>query len=156
MTWFSMSFQASVVIRLWIVEKVLRIPSNQIYQIVHLEPGPPTRVTLQSASGAPLVITVPTKGRVATLAEVTEALNAPFEPRVHFAKTVLDGWACILPARIRNEDLGDYIEDINRRIADGQGWRAYIRVVIAILDTGMNTYAYVVSLLKGRRSPARK
>ncbi len=33
---------------------------------------------------------------------------------------ILDAWSTFLPARIASEDLGDYVEDINNRIARGQ------------------------------------
>ena len=55
---------------------------------------------------------------------------------------VLDSWATFLPARIVNEELGDYLEDITRRAADGQRFRVYLRMVMAMFWTGVNALGY--------------
>lgn len=57
---------------------------------------------------------------------------------------VLDCWALILPARVVSEDLGDYLEDINRRARNGHRWRAYVRLVAAICWTGINAVGYTL------------
>jgi hypothetical protein len=61
------------------------------------------------------------------------------------AASVLDVWAIFLPQRIVNEDLADYLQDINRRIAKGQRWKAYLRVVAAIFWTGVNAVRHFQS-----------
>jgi hypothetical protein len=58
------------------------------------------------------------------------------------AATFLDGWAVIMPQRIVNEELGDYIEDINRRAGEGQRWRVAVRVLAAMFWTGVNAIGY--------------
>jgi hypothetical protein len=67
------------------------------------------------------------------------------KPRVEPARAhrALDRWAALLPQRVVNEDLGDYIEDINRRAAEGQRWLIWVRVVVAILTTAVNSVGYV-------------
>jgi len=59
------------------------------------------------------------------------------------AQKVLDLWAILLPTRIANEDLGDYLEDIHRLSAAGQSrWIIYLRCVVAVFWTGANTVGY--------------
>jgi hypothetical protein len=60
------------------------------------------------------------------------------------AANILDGWATILPARIVNEELGDYIEDIQRRAMAGQRVALYARMMAAIFWTGVNAVGYFV------------
>jgi hypothetical protein len=58
------------------------------------------------------------------------------------AANVLDGWAILLPARVFKEDLGGYLEDINRRADEGQRFRLYLRVLAAMFWTGVNSFGY--------------
>lgn len=64
---------------------------------------------------------------------------------------ILDGWATILPKRVVNEELGDYLEDISKRIAAGQTWKPRLRLLSAIFWTGINAIGYTVKDLLGRR-----
>jgi hypothetical protein len=83
-------------------------------------------------------------------------VQMPEQPRsralVRYHATVLDLWAVLLPARIVNEDLGDYLEDIHRRIAAGQRWCVYLRIVAAIFWTGLNAIGYAMKLVGRRRA----
>jgi hypothetical protein len=63
---------------------------------------------------------------------------------------VLDVWSAILPSRIVNEDLGDYLEDIALRVAHGQRTLIYVRVGAAIFWTGVNAVGYVMKHVLGR------
>jgi hypothetical protein len=40
---------------------------------------------------------------------------------------LLEFWAVLLPQRIVDEDLGDYVEDINRRRDRGETWQPGVR-----------------------------
>lgn len=56
----------------------------------------------------------------------------------------LDLWAALLPTRVVNEEIGDCIEDINRRVSAGQGRiRVGLRVCAAIFWTGVNAIGYL-------------
>jgi hypothetical protein len=46
------------------------------------------------------------------------------------------------------EDLGDYVEDINRRAAEGQRWQIYIRTLAAMFWTGVNALGYLFRNLR--------
>ena len=48
--------------------------------------------------------------------------------------------------------IGDYLEDIDRRIRDGQRWGVRFRIVAAIFWTGINALGYTVKDLIGRRT----
>ena len=67
------------------------------------------------------------------------------------AAAILDAWGEILPARITDEDLGDFVEDVRRRAQRGQRVRVWVRVGTAIIWSGVNAVAYVVASL--RKSP---
>lgn len=59
------------------------------------------------------------------------------------ALSTLDTWALLLPERIATEILGDYVEDINRRTAAGQGrFKIYVRMLAAMFWTGVNAVGY--------------
>src|SRR6266536_1382434 len=51
------------------------------------------------------------------------------------AAGVLDSWAALLPQRVVNEEIGDYLEDIRRRAAEGQRLNIGVRVISAIFWT---------------------
>lgn len=55
---------------------------------------------------------------------------------------ILDTWGALLPARIANEDLGDFIEDIERRTKAGQRFTVWLRVAAAMFWTGVNALGY--------------
>lgn len=64
-------------------------------------------------------------------------------PAQRRALTVLDRWAVWLPARVVKEDLGDYIEDINRRACEHQhGFWIFLRVISAMSWTTVNAIGY--------------
>jgi hypothetical protein len=66
--------------------------------------------------------------------------------------TILDCWAAVLPARIVKEDLGDYIEDIKHRCADGQRIRVWLRALAATFWTGVNSIGYAMTALGKRQA----
>jgi hypothetical protein len=67
---------------------------------------------------------------------------------------MLDAWATLLPVRIANEDLADYIEDINRRIVRGQRALVHVRVAAAIFWTGINALGYLLRQLRSTKRGA--
>jgi hypothetical protein len=87
---------------------------------------------------------------------VVRSIKAHRTPEVQRQQTVtalLDAWSSVLPSRISSEVLGDYIEDINRRIAAGQRKLVWLRVAAAIFWTGINAIGYALKQLrKGKRS----
>lgn len=65
---------------------------------------------------------------------------------------VLDMWSILLPHRVATEDLGDYLEDIQRRAnSDQSSWVIFLRVVAAIFWTAVSAVSVIVSALFGRR-----
>jgi len=66
------------------------------------------------------------------------------------ALCLLDAWAAILPIRIAKEDLGDYREDIERRADAGQRWLLWLRVITALVWTGINAVGFVSKNLLGK------
>lgn len=65
--------------------------------------------------------------------------------------SLLDAWGAILPIRIAKEDLGDYMEDIRRRADEGQpAWLLSLRVITALVWTGINTVGFVSKNLLGK------
>lgn len=64
----------------------------------------------------------------------------------------LDTWSVVLPARIKNEELGDYIEDIRRRAAQGQRILAWLRLIFAAFWTGVNAVGYLLKELGNRKA----
>lgn len=66
--------------------------------------------------------------------------------------TVVDAWSVLLPARIATEDLGDYIEDIHRRISDGQRLRPWLRAGAAVFWTAINAIGYALKQLGRTRA----
>ena len=54
----------------------------------------------------------------------------------------------MLPSRIANEDLADYVEDINRRIGKGQRKLVYVRVIATIFWTGVNAVGYLLKNIR--------
>ena len=67
------------------------------------------------------------------------------------ANTILDTWGALLPTRIYNEDLGDLIEDVKRRCAEGQRVRVWLRVSTGIVWTALNAVGYAMRLLRSKR-----
>jgi hypothetical protein len=60
------------------------------------------------------------------------------------AVDLLEVWSLFLPMRIQREELGDAIEDVNRRILEGQpNWRIKVRALMAIFWTAISTIHYL-------------
>jgi hypothetical protein len=78
----------------------------------------------------------------------TRRRNLPNRERVC---SLLDCWSALLPTRIAQEDLGDFIEVIMRRIDAGQRWRVYLNVASAIFWTGLNAIGYAMKAV-GKKS----
>lgn len=69
----------------------------------------------------------------------------------HPGTSVLSFWAALLPARIANEDLGDYFEDIARRSEAGQRSLVWVRVMAAMFWTAVNAAGYLLKRVGRRR-----
>jgi hypothetical protein len=82
---------------------------------------------------------------------LTARLRLPRRKVRRDARAVLDVWAAFLPSRVATEDLGDYLEDINNRLAKGQRKLVYVRVAAAIFWTGINAVGYAMKAV-GRKS----
>jgi hypothetical protein len=69
------------------------------------------------------------------------------------AQNILDTWAIFLPARSVNEELGDYLEDINRRATAGQGrFKIYLRMLASMFWTGVNAVGYFLKAIGKRKA----
>jgi len=64
--------------------------------------------------------------------------------------TLLDRWARALPARIVNEELGDWLEVIDARLRTGKNVR--LQVFAAVISTGFNASLYALKALWKRRA----
>ncbi len=64
--------------------------------------------------------------------------------RASRATTIVNGWARLLPDRIAEEDIGDYLEDVQRCADAGQRIRVWLRAALAIVWTGVNTIEFLV------------
>ncbi|MBI4450270.1 hypothetical protein HY634_04375 [Candidatus Uhrbacteria bacterium] len=64
-------------------------------------------------------------------------------------QSVLEAWTAVLPPRILNEDFGDWVEDLNRRLARGQKWLVWLRVCACVFWTVVNSIGYIAG--KARR-----
>lgn len=112
-------------------------------------------VVLQDESGQLVKMPSADAARVREFASPEEMsrFSVVFERSLHVRKralravAILDGWAAMLPARIVNEDLSDYIEDIHRRCARGQRFRVWMRVASGMFWTGLNTFEYAMKRL---------
>ena len=84
------------------------------------------------------------------VARLTRRVRWRLDPvaRAARAAAILDVWGEILPARITNEDLGDFVEDVRRRAETGQRVRVWVGVGTAIIWSGVNTVAYLISTLR--------
>jgi hypothetical protein len=58
------------------------------------------------------------------------------------AFTCLDAWGAVLPIRIANEDLADFMEAIAERIARGQVCQVYLHTASAMFWTGVNAVGH--------------
>jgi hypothetical protein len=69
------------------------------------------------------------------------------------AAALLDNLALVLPARIVNEDLSDFLEDINRRGREGQSsFKIYFRTAAATFWVIANAVGYLVRTVVARKS----
>jgi hypothetical protein len=93
--------------------------TNEEYEVLETAPKRPAR-TLADVVG-----------------HVREEMEIKNRRRATRSMRILDAWSAVLPARVNNEELGDYIEDINRRVAQGQRRLVYIRLAAAIFWTGV-------------------
>ena len=53
-------------------------------------------------------------------------------------------WSAVLPARVSDEDLGNYFEDIDARAKRGERWGLALRVLSAIFWTGLAAVGYAL------------
>jgi hypothetical protein len=81
----------------------------------------------------------------------TAASDPPCEPP-HRVLNTLDIWGALLPTRIFNEELGDFIEDINRRAMEGQRCGVYLRMIAAMFWTGVNAVGYFLKEIGKRKA----
>jgi hypothetical protein len=79
-----------------------------------------------------------------------EELLKEEERKSSIRRALIDTWGVWLPQRIVNEELGDYLEDIDRRIGQGQKWGVRIRIVAAMFWTASNAIGYIMSQALGR------
>ena len=67
------------------------------------------------------------------------------------AAAILDNFSVFIPQRISKEEIGDALEDINRRIAAGQTWQVRWRIVTTVAYTAVSTFGFFMSNLFGRK-----
>jgi hypothetical protein len=84
------------------------------------------------------------------VAEIAKQIRQRSVARRRAAKT-LDVCAAFIPIRVANEEFGDLLEDLNRRIADGQKNLAYFRLVTGVLWTAVNVMGYFIQKALGQR-----
>ena len=84
----------------------------------------------------------------ATLTILLAELISQRSNRVTRATRLLDAWSALLPQRIVNEEVGDYVEDVRRRSAEGQKLLVWLRCAMCIFWTGFNTLGYLVRGVK--------
>jgi hypothetical protein len=82
------------------------------------------------------------------------ATEAP--ARKKSALRILNAWGAILPIRLATEDLGDYREDIENRANRGERWLLLLRVLTAILWTGINTVGFISKNLLGKATQSHR
>ena len=64
---------------------------------------------------------------------------------IAWCERVIDGWSLLLPQRVANEELGDYLEKITALAQSGRFRAAYLRTVTAIIYTGLSAAHYVLT-----------
>jgi hypothetical protein len=68
--------------------------------------------------------------------------------RTSMKTPLLDTWALLLPFRVANEDLGDYIEVLHHlKAQNAPAWKVYLRTFTAIFWTGINAIGYLLKTL---------
>ena len=96
------------------------------------------------------------KKPVRTLADVVRHVLKQEEirnlERATRSMSILDAWSAVLPARINKEELGDYMEDINRRAMMGQPRLVYVRLAFAIFWTGVHALSDLLQSLSKRKT----
>jgi hypothetical protein len=92
------------------------------------------------------------KGSIVLPPDWESHLTQSLAPVEGLMVALLDGWAAILPMRVVNEDLGDYIEDIRRRARKGQRWQLCLRAISGLAWTGVNAAGYVLETLFRKRN----
>jgi hypothetical protein len=93
---------------------------------------------------------------VRTLAGVVRHVQKQMEirnaERARRSMTILDAWSAVLPARVNKEELGDYMEDINRRALMGQRRLVYVRLAAAVFWTGLHALSDLLQSLGKRKA----
>ena len=84
------------------------------------------------------------------VAEIAKRIRQRSVARHRAAKT-LDICAAFVPVRIANEEFGDLLEDLTRRINAGQHKLAYARLVTGVFYSAVNVIGYFMQNVLGRR-----
>ncbi len=95
-------------------------------------------------------------GNVSIFHTITPAVAAVYSPppSAKVAVGILCWCEVLLPRRLRQEDLGDAIEDMNRLVASGaSGARLVGKAVSTAFFLGLNAIREVVSAFAGKKSP---
>ena len=79
---------------------------------------------------------------------MTAAYSDAAHAEILYGHSLLERWSRVLPERILGEDLGDWLEVINERVAEGKS--TTLHVIAAILCTAVNAVAYKLTAL-GRK-----
>src|SRR5262249_28065867 len=70
-----------------------------------------------------------------------------------FSSSVLYVWAAVLPSRIADEDLGDFLEKIRRMQQRGDPrWLIYLQTFSAMFWTGVNAVGYFLKEIGKKKS----
>lgn len=148
----SVLFVAGTFLALWRIKEAETVMQQCLGWFITRRKGQPNwlQICMLSARAVVTIFLVPlipllTLGRLGLRVRVKSTVE-----NRKYAVTLLDGWGAFLPARIAKEELGDYIEDIDRRAEAGQRWLVWVRVITAILWTGINTVGFVTKNLFGK------
>ena len=67
------------------------------------------------------------------------------------ALALLDLASLLAPKRVREEEIGDALEDIHRRLSQGQpAWKIYLRVASTLFWVAINSLREITGALLGR------
>ena len=64
----------------------------------------------------------------------------------------VDVWSAVLPQRIVDEELGDFMEDVSRRIAKGENKLVYFRMFTTLLWTAAHAIGYFLKAVGKHRA----
>jgi hypothetical protein len=135
--------------RTWVTGETLQVSGREFYVMGRTD----GQILIRCPDGAVLAIAT---GLSWDDAERIFAAYAQSLHRSPVSIRLLDVWSCILPIRIAGEDLGGFVEDIDRRLKRGQTWRVGLCAISAIFWTGLNAFGYGWSLLRGKWRSTRK